>query len=86
MGINGIRKTLQAGATVFAFSALLLFLLPSLFLDLLGMDSGDQLQWSMRMIGITVFALAGICGRTQNKLMNLELLPLRESCVLAPHY
>jgi hypothetical protein len=59
MGINGIRKTLQAGATVFAFSALLLFLLPSLFLDLLGMDSGDQLQWSMRMIGITVFALAG---------------------------
>lgn len=59
MGINGIRKTLQTGATVFAFSALLLFLLPSLFLELLGMDSGDQLQWSMRMIGITVFALAG---------------------------
>lgn len=59
MGINGIRRTLQAGATVFAFSALLLFLLPSQFLQLLGMETGAQLQWSMRMIGITVFALAG---------------------------
>lgn len=59
MGISGIRKTLQAGATVFGVSALLLIILPKLFLELLGMETTDQLQWSMRMIGITVFALAG---------------------------
>ena len=59
MGLNGIRKTLQAGSIVFGLSALFLVLLPRLFLELLGMDSSDQLQWSMRMIGITVFALAG---------------------------
>lgn len=59
MGISGIRKTLQAGATVFGASALLLIILPKVFLELLGMETTDQLQWSMRMIGITVFALAG---------------------------
>ena len=59
MGISGIKKTLQAGATVFGASALLLIVLPKLFLELLGMETTDQLQWSMRMIGITVFALAG---------------------------
>lgn len=59
MGILGIRRTLQVGATVFGASALLLIILPKLFLELLGMETTDQLQWSMRMIGITVFALAG---------------------------
>lgn len=59
MGILGLRRTLLAGASVFGISALFLVLLPSLFLELLGMDGADQLQWSMRMIGITVFALAG---------------------------
>lgn len=50
---------MQAGATVFGASALLLIILPKVFLELLGMETTDQLQWSMRMIGITVFALAG---------------------------
>lgn len=59
MGINGIRMTLRAGSIVFGFSAILLIFLPKLFLELLNMDSTSQLQWSMRMIGITVFALAG---------------------------
>jgi hypothetical protein len=59
LGISGIRKTLQAGASVFGLSALFLFILPQQFLELLAMDTSDQLQWSMRMIGITVFALAG---------------------------
>ena len=59
MGIEGIKKTLQAGSLIFGLSALFLALLPGLFLELLGMDARDQLQWSMRMIGITVFALAG---------------------------
>ncbi|MEY2798891.1 MAG: hypothetical protein RIS22_1157 [Actinomycetota bacterium] len=59
MGILGLRRTLLAGASVFGISALFLVLLPSLFLELLGMDGAVQLQWSMRMIGITLFALAG---------------------------
>lgn len=59
MRISALRNTLRAGSTVFGVSALLLIFLPSLFLDLLGLDKGAPLQWSMRMIGITVFALAG---------------------------
>lgn len=55
----GLRRTLQAGAGVFGLSALFLIALPHVFLELLGIDTNDQLQWSMRMIGITVFALAG---------------------------
>ena len=59
MGISGIKRTLQAGATVFGISAIFLVILPEKFLELLNMDTNNQLQWSMRMIGITVFALAG---------------------------
>lgn len=59
MGLTAIRKTLKVGAWVFGVSAIFLIALPGMFLDLLGMQSGAQLQWSMRMIGITVFALAG---------------------------
>jgi hypothetical protein len=59
MGISGIRRTLQTGATVFGISAIFLVILPAKFLELLNMDTNNQLQWSMRMIGITVFALAG---------------------------
>jgi len=33
--------------------------LPGLFLQLLGLEKSSALEWSMRMIGITVFALAG---------------------------
>jgi len=58
--MGGIRTTLRAGAVVFGLSSLLLLLLPGLFLDLLLLD-GDSapLQWSMRMIGLTLIALAG---------------------------
>jgi hypothetical protein len=59
MGISGIRNTLRAGSMVFGLSALILILLPATFLRLLNLETGSQLQWSMRMIGITVFALAG---------------------------
>lgn len=56
----GIRTTLRLGATVFGLSAILLLALPGPFLDLLALySSSDVLQWSMRMIGITLVALAG---------------------------
>ena len=59
MNYPSLRKTLQAGSIVFGSSAILLVFLPSLFLELLGLDSSDALDWSMRMIGVTVFALGG---------------------------
>lgn len=56
----GIRNTLRIGASVFGFSALLLIALPELFIELLGLPSGyPPFVWSMRMIGITLVALAG---------------------------
>ena len=56
----GIRSILKVGASVFGLSAFLLIFLPSLFLDLLNLDStSNSLIWSMRMIGITLVALAG---------------------------
>ena len=56
----GIRLVLRAGASVFGVSALLLILAPELFLDLLALDGkSSALQWSMRMIGITLVDLAG---------------------------
>lgn len=67
MGINGLRITLRVGAIVFSLSSLLLLLFPKLFLDLLNMETGTQLQWSMRMIGITVFALAGNMWNNSNQ-------------------
>ncbi|MBU6279229.1 MAG: hypothetical protein KGN78_08270 [Actinomycetales bacterium] len=55
----GIGTTLKVGAIVFGLSALLLLLLPGLFLDLLQLDGQSAaLQWSMRMIGLTLIALA----------------------------
>jgi hypothetical protein len=58
--INGIRVTLKAGAVVFGSSALFLLVLPEIFVELLALDSGAaSLVWSMRMIGVTLIALAG---------------------------
>lgn len=56
----GISKTLKLGALVFGASALFLLVAPSLFLQLLNLDSAnDSLIWSMRMIAITLVALSG---------------------------
>jgi hypothetical protein len=58
--MHRIRLILKAGSTVFGLSAVLLVATPGLFLDLLNLDGADSaLQWSMRMIGITLVALAG---------------------------
>ena len=59
MNRSHLRNTLKAGSIVFGFSALFLLVLPALFLDLLALDETDPLIWSMRMIAITLFALAG---------------------------
>jgi hypothetical protein len=59
MNINAMRTILKAGSSVFGLSALFLLILPSVFLDLLQLETSDGMVWSMRMIGITLIALAG---------------------------
>jgi len=59
MNVMAMRKILKAGAVVFGLSSLFLVILPGVFLNLLQLDESSALVWSMRMIGITVLALAG---------------------------
>ena len=56
---HGIKQTLKAGSAVFGASAIFLLITPNLFLNLLDLESNNQMVWSMRMIGITLLALAG---------------------------
>ena len=56
---HGIKNTLKGGAVVFGVSAIFLLAAPQVFLDLLGLEESTELIWSMRMIGITLIALAG---------------------------
>ena len=56
---HGIKNTLKAGSIVFGLSAVFLLIAPALFLDLLGAEDSQSMVWSMRMIPITLLALAG---------------------------
>ena len=53
------RLVLRAGSVVFGLSAIALVVAPKLFNELLGLVSTADLEWSMRMTGITLVALAG---------------------------
>jgi len=84
MNYPHLRKTLQAGSIVFGFSALFLLILPSLFLKLLGLDQSEPLQWSMRMIGITLIALAGNMWNNSKQSDNAEVASVAKiMCVSA---
>ncbi len=54
-----IRAVLGAGSIVFGLSALVLIGFPAFFNQLLGLPASAALDWAMRMIGITLVALAG---------------------------
>lgn len=54
-----VRAVLRAGSLVFGLSAIALVVAPKLFNELLGLVSTTELEWSMRMTGITLVALAG---------------------------
>jgi hypothetical protein len=54
-----IRLVLRAGSIVFGLSAITLIAVPSFFNELLGLEATPALDWAMRMIGVTLFALAG---------------------------
>ena len=72
---HGVKQTLKAGSAVFGTSAIFLLIAPELFLDLLDLESNDQMVWSMRMIAITLIALAG--NMWQNSKLNNNALGLR---------
>lgn len=57
--VKRVRAVLRAGALVFGLSAIALIAFPKLFNELLGLVSTPELEWSMRMTGITLVALAG---------------------------
>jgi hypothetical protein len=65
---HGVKQTLKAGSIVFGLSALFLLVAPGIFLDLLGVTNNNEMIWSMRMIGITLVALAG--NMWQNSKLN----------------
>ena len=77
MKIQAIRTTLKAGSIVFGASALFLLIAPTLFLDLLGLDSNEPMVWSMRMIAIPLWHLLAICGTTQRTVQNMVLATLQ---------
>lgn len=54
-----VRIVLRTGALVFGISAFTLIALPGFFNELLGLESTPELEWAMRMIGITLVALTG---------------------------
>ena len=57
--IKRLRTILKLGSTIFGLSALFLLIAPKTFLELLNLETSESLQWSMRMIAITLLALTG---------------------------
>ncbi len=57
--IAAIRKVLKTGSIVFGASALALIAVPAIFNSLLNLQTTPELEWAMRMIGITLVALSG---------------------------
>ena len=57
--IKRLRTILKIGSTVFGLSALFLLIAPKTFLELLNLETSESLEWSMRMIAITLIALTG---------------------------
>ena len=57
--IKRLRTILKFGSAVFGLSALFLLIAPKTFLELLNLETSESLQWSMRMIAITLLALTG---------------------------
>jgi O-antigen/teichoic acid export membrane protein len=54
-----VRLVLRAASIVFGLSAIALITAPGSFNGLLGLNTTPDLEWAMRMIGITLVALGG---------------------------
>ncbi len=57
--IKRLRTILKFGSAIFGLSAIFLLVSTKIFLELLNLETSDSLQWSMRMIAITLIALTG---------------------------
>jgi hypothetical protein len=57
--VRRLRFVLLLGAITFGLSAVALAAIPRIFTDLLGLPGSESLDWSMRMIAITLVALTG---------------------------
>jgi hypothetical protein len=57
--ISALRLVLMLGGITFGLSAIALLLVPRMFTDLLGLSGSVELDWSMRMIAVTLLALNG---------------------------
>jgi hypothetical protein len=57
--IAALRFVLMLGGITFGLSAIALLLVPRMFTDLLGLSGSVELDWSMRMIAVTLLALNG---------------------------
>lgn len=57
--IKRLRTILKIGSAAFGLSALFLLMDPKTFLELLNLETSESLEWSMRMIAITLIALTG---------------------------
>ncbi len=57
--IKAIRRVIAAGSVVFGLSAIALIAVPEIFSDLLWLPNNPELDWAMRMMGITLVALSG---------------------------
>jgi hypothetical protein len=57
--VTKLRGVLRLGALVFGVSAIALLFVPRGFLNLLGIDGSQELDWSMQMIAVTLIALTG---------------------------
>jgi len=57
--IKRLRTILKFGSAILGLSAIFLLVSPQIFLELLNLETSDSLQWSMRMIAITLIALTG---------------------------
>ena len=80
--VSSLRLVLRAGAGVFGLSAILLIALPRFFTDLLGMMGSNDLDWSTRMIGLTLVALTGnmlvvsLHGSDKGVLFSARVMPI----------
>jgi hypothetical protein len=55
-----LRGVLRLGALVFAISSVVLFIVPRIFTDLLGLPGSANLDWSMQLSGVTILTLGGL--------------------------
>jgi hypothetical protein len=56
---KSLRVVLTSGSLVFGLSAIALIAVPGTFNELLWLPNNPELDWAMRMIGITLVALSG---------------------------